>query len=587
MTSKSFTSPSIIAYLVGLTSIMLTLVAWHYAKQLTETKEHAKLASESHALANTINRQLGNYQQILDGLTGLFAASVSVDRNEFHAYTRQIDAIRRFPGIRRFAYCGMVRAEALRNHITEVRAEGFPAYTVTPPGSRPEYCPVIYLEPFEHGKPKSFGADILADPLRREAMTQARDSGASVSTRRLTLIGDAGVSSQPGFVIFSPVYRNGEPKQSLDERRKALVGFVYASFRLDELFAGLMAHDRFPGLVFDVYEGNSLNPRSLLYSSSPHVSWVEQDTVTEQIKIAGRIWTLKIISSGKPGNITDNVATFTLIGGFSISAMLFLATFLQARNFAQRAASEQKIRILNASLEHRVKQRTAQLEAAIKELEAFSYSVSHDLRAPLRSIDGFSQVLLEDYESSLDGTGQDYLRRVRAAAQRMGMLIDDLIKLSRATRASVNMGPVDLSSLASEIATELSNSFPGQHVDFITHPGIIAEGDRSLLQIVLENLLGNAWKYSSKTPDPRIEFGQIEESGRVVFFVRDNGAGFDMRYVDKLFVAFQRLHGVNAFSGTGIGLATVQRIITRHGGRVWAESKPGEGATFYFTLSAP
>jgi light-regulated signal transduction histidine kinase (bacteriophytochrome) len=169
----------------------------------------------------------------------------------------------------------------------------------------------------------------------------------------------------------------------------------------------------------------------------------------------------------------------------------------------------------------------------------------------------------------------------------MGMLIDDLIKLSRATRASLNMGPVNLSSLASEIATELSSTFPGQHAEFITHPGIIAEGDRSLLRIALENLLGNAWKYSSKTPDPRIEFGQTEESGRIVFFVRDNGAGFDMRYVDKLFVAFQRLHGANEFSGTGIGLATVQRIIARHGGRVWAESKPGEGATFYFTLSAP
>lgn len=576
-----------IAYLVGFASIMLTLVAWHYAKELAETKEHAKLASESHVLADTINRQLGNYQQILDGLTGLFAASISVDRGEFHAYTKQIDAIRRFPGIRRFAYCGMVRAEALRDHITEVRAEGFPAYTVTPPGSRPEYCPVIYLEPFEQGKLKSFGEDILADPIRHEAMWQARDSGESVSTRRLTLLQDAGVSSKPGFVIFSPIYRNGEPKRSVAERRKALVGFVYASFRLDELFAGIMAHNRFPDLVFNVYEGDSLDVDSLVYSSAPRVSWVDQDAVTDQIKIAGRVWTLTTISTGKPANIADNVAAITLIGGLSISAILFWATFLQARNFAQRAASEEKIRTLNTELEHRVEQRTAQLEVAVKELEAFSYSVSHDLRAPLRSIDGFSQVLLDDYESSLDATGQDYLRRVRAAAQRMGMLIDDLIKLSRATRASLNMGPVNLSSLASEIATELSSTFPGQHAEFITHPGIIAEGDRSLLRIALENLLGNAWKYSSKTPDPRIEFGQTEESGRIVFFVRDNGAGFDMRYVDKLFVAFQRLHGVNEFSGTGIGLATVQRIIARHGGRVWAESKPGEGATFYFTLSAP
>ncbi|MBI2778890.1 MAG: hypothetical protein HYX62_03775 [Gammaproteobacteria bacterium] len=348
-----------------------------------------------------------------------------------------------------------------------------------------------------------------------------------------------------------------------------------------------MAHDRFPGLAFNVYEDDSLDVDSLVYSSAPRVSWVDQDAVTDQIKIAGRIWALTTISTGKPANIADNVAAITLLGGLFISAILFWATFLQARHIVQRTASEEKIRTLNTELEHRVKQRTAQLEAAIKELEAFSYSVSHDLRTPLRSIDGFSQVLLDDYESSLDATGQDYLRRVRAAAQRMGMLIDDLIKLSRATRASLNMAPVNLSSLASEIAMDLSKTFPGQRVEFITHPGIIVVGDRALLRIALENLLGNAWKYSSKTPDPRIEFGQTEESGRTVFFVRDNGAGFDMRYVDKLFVAFQRLHGVNEFSGTGIGLATVQRIIARHGGRVWAESKPGEGATFYFTLSAP
>ncbi len=587
LTTRSFTSHSVIAYLAGLASIMLTLVAWHYATQLAETKEHVKLASESHVLADTINRQLGNYQQILDGLTGLFAASVSVDRSEFRAYAKQIDAIRRFPGIRRFAYCSMVRAEALRDHITAVRAEGFPAYTVTPPGSRPEYCPVIYLEPFEHGKLKSFGADILAEPIRHEAMSQARDSGESVSTKRLTLLQDAGVSSKPGFVIFSPVYRNDESQRSVEERRKALVGFVYASFRLDELFAGIMAQDRFPGLVFNVYEGDSLDAGSLLYSSAPRVSWAGQDTVTEKVKIAGRLWTLKIMSAGKPGNITGNVAALTLIGGLSISAILFWVTLLQARNVAQRAASEQQIRMLNTELEHRVKQRTAQLEAAVKELEAFSYSVSHDLRAPLRSIDGFSQALLDDYESSLDATAQDYLRRVRAAAQRMGILIDDLLKLSRTTRVSLNVGPVNLSSLASEIAIDLSKTFPGQRVEFITHPSIIAEGDRVLLRIVLENLLGNAWKYSSKIPDPRIEFGQIEESDHTVYFVRDNGAGFDMRYVDKLFVAFQRLHGPKEFSGSGIGLATVQRIIARHGGKIWAESKAGEGTTLYFTLSAP
>jgi signal transduction histidine kinase/HAMP domain-containing protein len=237
---------------------------------------------------------------------------------------------------------------------------------------------------------------------------------------------------------------------------------------------------------------------------------------------------------------------------------------------------------LNAELEERVNQRTAQLTAANKELEAFAYSVSHDLRAPLRAIDGFSRILFEKYDALLDSKGRDYLQRTCSAAQRMGQLIDDLLNLSRLTRKQMQWTKVDLSSLASEIEAELRERQPDRVVDFLVRDDLVVPGDERLLRAALENMLGNAWKFTGNNHRARIEFGMVTKEDEPVFFVRDNGAGFDMKYADQLFGAFQRLHSMTEYPGTGIGLAIVQRVIHRHGGSIWAEGIVGQGATFYF-----
>lgn len=246
-----------------------------------------------------------------------------------------------------------------------------------------------------------------------------------------------------------------------------------------------------------------------------------------------------------------------------------------------------EVKDLNAVLERRVEERTAELKGLVGELEAFSYSVSHDLRAPLRSIDGFSNILLTSHAGSLDATARSFLVRVRDASQRMGVLIDDLIALARLGRSEMHLQDVDLSGMAHELFVGLREAEPYRDVEVYIEPGMTAVADSRFLRIVMANLIGNAWKFTSKTPAARIEFGSQLQEGRTEYYLRDNGAGFDMRYYGKLFTAFQRLHQAQEYPGTGIGLATVQRVLRRHGGDIRAVGEVGAGASFYFWLGPP
>jgi light-regulated signal transduction histidine kinase (bacteriophytochrome) len=268
----------------------------------------------------------------------------------------------------------------------------------------------------------------------------------------------------------------------------------------------------------------------------------------------------------------------------SVEAVRELTLQHSDSQIAALGQSEKVTSRLNDELERRVLERTRQLEAANRELEAFCYSVSHDLRSPLRALDGFSQELLQNYADLLDEQGRHYLRRIRAGTQRMGQLIDDLLRLSRVTRAEMRRDRVDLTTLAEAVVAEMREREPARLVSLSVRPGLTAECDPQLICVVLENLLANAWKFTAKNPAAVIAFDRTDDADRPAFVVRDNGAGFDMAFREKMFGVFQRLHSDRDFPGTGIGLATVQRIVRRHGGDVWAEGAVGRGAAFYFTI---
>jgi PAS domain S-box-containing protein len=330
---------------------------------------------------------------------------------------------------------------------------------------------------------------------------------------------------------------------------------------------------------FDDHLWNSIVQESILLDDLARYSWKE--AVDRVRSSANPVWKCEHRIRTRDGQIRWVFeAAVELRDGTGVSH----GSIGLFQDITARKQAEEEIRKLNSELEQRVRERTLQLENTNKELEAFSYSVSHDLRAPLRGIDGWSQALLEDYQDKLDDQGRQYIGRVRSETQRMGRLIDDMLQLSRLTRADMVREKVDLSALAQSIIGRLTVEDPHRQVEFIIHPEIIAEGDAHLLEVAFINLLGNSFKFTAKCADARIEFGQTELEGERVFFVRDNGAGFDMTYAQKIFGAFQRMHKASEFPGSGVGLAIVQRVIHRHGGRIWADAEVGRGASFYFTL---
>jgi len=325
--------------------------------------------------------------------------------------------------------------------------------------------------------------------------------------------------------------------------------------------------------------------------------WVrdeERRAFVESIRADGRVQNLVVRMRRLNGEEFDMMLsvetmqvggqTLMLAAGNDISVEVRMRKALQSE-LIERGRVEAEVRRLNEELERRVRDRTAQLEAANRELEAFAYSVSHDLRAPLRAIDGFSRILTEELAGRMSDSERDLFDRVCAGARRMGLLIDDLLSLSRINRAALRIERVDVSALANDVLDALKQADPGRTVETVVQPRMSANGDRNLLKIAFENLIGNAWKFTSRRERPIIEIGcEPLVDGKKACFVRDNGAGFDMDYADRLFSPFQRLHRTEEFEGTGIGLATVQRIVARHGGRIWAESSAGQGAVFRFTL---
>lgn len=372
-------------------------------------------------------------------------------------------------------------------------------------------------------------------------------------------------------VLISSAIRDVTDRKKADELKSQLAAIVDSS---DDAIIGktmdgiILSWNKGAERIYG-YSANEIvgRPISVLL---PPGRLGEEPEILERLKNGERVEPFETVRRRKDGQDIDLSVTISPIHD---SRGQVVGASKVARDISDRKRAEKAL----ASAKEAA-------ESASREFEAFSYSVAHDLRAPLRGIDGFSQVLLDDYGERLDQEGTRYLAKVRESAQHMGRLIDSLLMLARVTQSDLRREPVDLSDLARGVSERLHNAQPQRHADVLIAEGLMAKGDGRLLEIVIENLLGNAWKFTGKQEHARVEFGCEQQVGQMAFFVRDNGAGFDQAYASKLFGVFQRLHAAKEFEGIGIGLATVQRIIRRHGGRIWAEGEVDRGATFHFTL---
>ena len=692
----------------------LTLVSWH----LTKTAEFKQVEQDFHVdverVRTAVEERMRTYEQVLLGGVGLFAASDHVSRQEWATYVESLHLPKRYPGIQGVGFSKVLMPEALPDHTREIRAEGFPGYRVWPVGERDLYTAIIYLEPFDPRNQRAFGYDMFSEPMRRSAMERARDTGRASVSGRVILVQETDEDVQAGFLTYLPLYRKGAPLHSLEDRREALLGYVYSPFRMNDFMDGILGNlEVF--VTLRIHDGAERSDNTLMFVShdQPETPLFHSVVTTE---LSGREWTLEIASLPHyEARLTQARSSLILLAGVVISLLLTAFTWLianlrnravsvahkmtaalqhsehqfrtaidhsavgtalitnegkwlrvnqallnllgyteaelkalnkrdithpddhdrrlrhriangavdiheaeerylrkdgswvwaqnsasvirhadgspqhiicQITDITDRKAREDQMRDLNEELELRVQRRTAELESANDEIAAFSYSVSHDLRAPLRSIHGFTQALSEDFGDTLDDDGKDYLRRVCSAAQYMERLIDDMLNLSRLSRSEIELENVNVSEQARAIVARLQEADADRKVSVDIESDLVAFADPRQIRIALTNLISNAWKYSGKVDEARLEIGQVEGTqGAAVFFVRDNGVGFDMAYADKMFTPFQRLHSDKDFEGSGIGLATTERIVRRHGGQIWAESEPGKGATFFFTLS--
>ena len=709
----------------------------------------------------TLQRSIDRNLELLHSIGGLFAASHKVERQEFSEFVeRTLDLhndiqvlswVPRIKNSERAAFEKTTRAMGFSGfEITERKTQG----QMVGAERREEYFPVYYLNPME-GNETAFGYDLASNPTRLASLEKSRDTGRLLATGRITLVQEAG--RQYGFLLVKPIYRNGAPTETIEERRENLVGYATGAFRIGDMVEASLKVLSRRGIDVYLYDETAPGDKQLLHVYGPKAIGAEAHSTREHeeaanirkgpywrtmLSIPGRKWSLLFISAPdflaahrqwrswgiltvgflltallgtymfrslrRTAMIEDLVAERTselnktveeleiefavrqqaeaalgethkklqgtkqylesLIesstdaiiatdkeknvvlfnegaealfgyrrdevlgrrgpilyeskddakevmrrmreGGGTVSAfettlrakdgtiipVLISASLLYdeegreagtvgfSKDIRVRKKAEAELLQYREHLEELVEERTAELHAVNKELEAFSYSVAHDLRQPLRGISGFSGALLEDYSDKLDAQGKDYLKRVDAASQRMARMIDSLLDMSRVMRVEIHRGPVDLSGMAKSIASSLQEVEPEREVEFVISDGLIAEGDARLLRLVLENLLGNAWKFTSKRARATIEFGVSRDDGHGEYYVRDDGVGFDNAYADQLFIVFQRLHRVEEFSGSGVGLSITQRIVERHGGRIWAEGEVDKGATFYFTL---
>ncbi len=591
--------PWIVLIVALLSSALITWVV----HAMIMTREELRFGTETDRIVRVVENRAALYETTLRGGAGFFSVERTIAFDEFRNFYRRQTTARTRKDLNTIGFARRFdrnAGDSLQRLLDSLYDDGV---VITPEETTQQNRYVVTLLASQQDDPGiEVGQDIFSTPSYRDAINEAISSGRS----RVVLLSDDRGQSDRLYLMVQPTWDVSENIEMAPERRSSSVrGVFFGTFNASDLLKNARKESLDHHVDYRVFEG-PLDAGNCIYATSDDSTRGDALDLTDRsivtsLDIAGERWTFIFDLQDDFAATADfGITPLILLLGILISFGLFLLTRSQVRAFEKLEASaknltevESKLRRLNEELEDRVHSRTAELEASNNELKAFSYSVSHDLRAPLRGIDGFSKFLMEDYGEKLDETGLDYLRRIRDGAARMGDIIDNLLMLSRVTRWELQAEELDLSTIAEDIVERLRKETPEREVIVKVEPDIAVYADRRLVTVALENMFENAWKFTSRRKTAHITFSRESRpdpsSGRVVsaFVLADDGAGFESQYADKLFESFRRLHATSDFPGTGIGLATVKRVISRHGGTIWAEGEPGVGATFCFTLQTP
>jgi signal transduction histidine kinase len=574
--------------------ILLAFTSWTSSRVTTVTR----LKNRWHFNAAVLEVEAGitdevnNFIGMLRGGAALVTVTPDLNRAKFATFVRRLRLETWYPGVQGVGYAQKVDRKDVEPFEAKSRHDGTPDFHIYPAGERAVMFPVVFLQPLDERNQHAIGYDMYSEPVRREAMQRAATDG-PVICGKVTLVQEIYDTKQPGFLLYVPVYAPGPFPETAEARQATLRGFIYSPFRAGDFFGAMFRNERGGRLHFTVYDGTQVDKAALLYESTNAAPTRPWFTTNRVLQVAGHHWTIVFATTPAFEHVLGgNTAVLVPMAGTTASIILFAFTFYFVRQHEellrrseQRDKAQQQLNALNRELENRVSERTAELQETNSQLEAFIYTVAHDLRTPLRSMRGFAEIVLEDAGAKLDDVGRKNLGRIITAAGQMDRLIKDLLAYSQLSRVKVDLVPVNLDHLMSVLVAEYEPEIERTRAVLAIDaplPTVIAH-EPSLRQ-VFANLLSNALKFvkPNQPPDVRI-YCEPVRSSFVRIWIEDKGVGIGTEHRERIFGVFEQLNP-ESFAGTGIGLAIVRRAIQRMGGRVAVESELGKGSRFYVEL---
>lgn len=568
-------------FLILCIGLIATGASTFYVAKTLQEKDQARFQSAEDNISDAIVERMNTHIALLRSAAGLLAAEERVSPEQFRAYTDRLQLREQYPTLEAIALAPAVTLAEKQRFEQEIKKLLKPDFQLFPPGERPFYFPLLYVAPWDSPCFKAIGYDLFSEATHYTAMTQARDTGNAAVSAKAIVARESEDDKETGFIVVVPVYHGGSVPMDMWERRRKLGGFICGIFRTDDLFSGIMPSEVAPLVHFRIHDGLFPNPDNVLYASPTEPSEHPRFSAARRFDLPGHIWTLQFEATPQFESVSNRAwGIWVPLFGLILSLALFVTTETLRRAKVVLARS-------NAELETRVQERTSRLQEMVSDLDHFTYSITHDMRAPLRAMQGYAQILwLQHEQVADDSASREYLHRIMVAAAQMDKLILDALDYTRVLRQEIVLSAVHPELVLKDCIKSYPDFQPPKaDIQIQADFPLILANEAALFQC-FSMLLGNAVKFVKPGTLPRVIVWAGKTDSKVTIFIRDNGIGIRREHYQRIFGMFQRLHTEHTYPGTGIGLAIVRKVAERMGAQVNVESEPGEGSTFYLVFKA-